>query len=374
MKVPFVDLKIQHQSLQAELNEAIQRVLARGDFALGEDVARLEEEFAAYCGTRYAIGVDSGLSALELSLLALEVGPGDDVLVPTHTFIASAAAATFIGARPVFVDCDPATYNIDVALLEAALTPRTRAIIPVHLYGQPAEMDAILAFAERHHLVVVEDACQAHGARYHDRRAGSMGQAAAFSFYPSKNLGAYGDAGMVVTNDPEVDRRIRAMRNCGQMEKYVHELPPYNHRLDTLQAAILRVKLRHLDAWNAARRHHAALYHELLADAGLILPVTPDSIEPVWHLYVIQADKRDELRQHLSEQGIATGIHYPIPNHLQPFYRDLSCRRGDFPVTENCVGRLVSLPMYPELTSEAIEYVASTIRHYMGERTQVWNS
>jgi dTDP-4-amino-4,6-dideoxygalactose transaminase len=333
----------------------------RGDFALGQDVACLEQEFAKFCGTCYAVGVDSGLSALELSLRALGIGPGDEVIVPTHTFVATAAAVTFAGAQPVLVDVDPVTYNIDVAQVEAAITPRTRAVIPVHLYGLPAAMDAITSVADKHDLAVVEDACQAHGAYYRGRRAGSLGHAAAFSFYPTKNLGGCGDAGMVVTDDAEVAEQVRAMRNCGQREKYYHELPPFNHRLDTLQAAILRVKLLYLDGWNERRRQSAALYSELLAESGVVTPVEDPDSTHVYHLYVVRAPQRDELLAHLREQGIGAGIHYPIPIHLQPCYAGNGFRRGQFPVTEQLCDEIVSLPMFPEMTAEQVEYVAMQV-------------
>jgi dTDP-4-amino-4,6-dideoxygalactose transaminase len=361
MDVPFIDLRTPHRVLRDELNQAIQQVLDRADFALGQDVVRFEEEFATFCGTCYAVGVDSGLSALELSLRAFGVGPGDEVIVPAHTFIATAAAVTFAGARPVLVDVDPATYNIDVAQVEAAITPHTRAIIPVHLYGLPAEMDALLALADAHDLIVIEDACQAHGAHYKGRRTGTLGHAAAFSFYPTKNLGGCGDGGMVVTDDEDVAEQIRAMRNCGQREKYYHELTPCNHRLDTLQAAILRVKLRYLEEWIEARRRHAALYTASLADGGVFTPVeTPDATH-VYHLYVVRAPQRDDLRAFLWEQGIGTGIHYPIPVHLQPFYAGDDFHKGQFPVTERLCDEVLSLPMFPEMRAEQLEYVVKAV-------------
>lgn len=365
MNVPFVDLRAQHRNIQDELNQAIKRVIERADFALGEDVICFEEEFAAFCGTRYAVGVDSGLSALELSLRAFGIGPGDEVIVPAHTFIATAAAVTFAGARPVLVDVDPATYNIDVAQIEAAITPRTRAIIPVHLYGLPAEMDTILDLANRHNLVVVEDACQAHGAYYKDRRVGSLGHASAFSFYPTKNLGGCGDGGMVVTDDAQVAERVCAMRNCGQKIKYRHELPPFNHRLDTLQAAVLCVKLRYLESWNAARQWNAELYTKLLAGSGVVTPVESSDSRHVHHLYVIRIPQRDALQAHLREHGVGTAIHYPIPIHLQPFYASGGFRRGQFPVTEQLCDEILSLPMFPEMTTEQVHYVSARVMEFM---------
>ncbi|MBS4062636.1 MAG: DegT/DnrJ/EryC1/StrS family aminotransferase [Bacteroidetes bacterium] len=361
MNVPWVNLTIQYQNIRTEINSAIQTILDNGDFILGQDVAKLEEEFAAYCGTKYAVGVDTGLSALELSLRALGVEPGHEVLVPTHTFTATAAAITLAGATPVFVDADPETCNIDPAKIEAAITPRTRAIIPVHLYGLPANMDKILRIAEKHNLVVVEDACQAHGARYNGHRAGSLGHAAGFSFYPTKNLGAYGDGGMVTTSDSKVAETIRALRNCGQREKNVHELIPFNHRLDNLQAAILRVKLRHLDEWIGLRRKWGALYTQLLAGSDLVLPVEPHGYEHVYHLYVVRSQQRDALMASLKERGIGTAIHYPKPVHLQPYYLNGADRRGEFPVAEKICNEIVSLPMFPELTEEQVETVSSEI-------------
>lgn len=364
MNVPFIDLRAQHQGIREELDQAIRRVMDRGDFALGQDVALFEEEFAAFCGTRYAVGVDSGLSALELSLRALGIGPGDEVIVPTHTFVATAAAATFAGAEAVLVDVDPNTYNIDIAQLEAAITPRTRAVIPVHLYGLPAAMDAIMAAADRHDLAVVEDACQAHGAYYKGRRVGSLGHAAAFSFYPTKNLGACGDAGMVVTDDVELAEQVRAMRNCGQRVKYYHELPPFNHRLDTLQAAILRVKLRYLDGWNERRRQHAALYSELLAGSRVVTPVEDPDSTHVYHLYVVRSPQRDELLTHLREHDIGAGVHYPVPIHLQHCYATRGFQQGQFPVTEQLCDEIVSLPMFPEMTAEQVEYVVASVNSF----------
>lgn len=361
MNIPWVNLTIQYQNIRAEINSAIQTILHNGDFILGQDVAKLEEEFADYCGAKYAVGVDSGLSALELSLRALGVEPGDEVIVPTHTFTATAAAVTLAGATPVFVDADPETCNIDTAKIEEAVTHRTRAIIPVHLYGLPAKMDTILEIAKKYNLIVVEDACQAHGAYYNGHRVGSLGSAAGFSFYPTKNLGAYGDGGMVTTNDALVAETIRALRNCGQRVKNIHELIPLNHRLDNLQAAILRVKLQHLDEWIALRRKWAALYTQRLADSDLILPAEPAGYQHVYHLYVVRSRQRDALMAYLKERGIGTAIHYPNPVHLQPFYANVTDRRGQFPVAEKICNEIVSLPMFPELTKEQVETVSSEI-------------
>lgn len=364
MQVPFVDLQAQHAPLQDELNQAIQRVISKTHFVLGEDVAVFEKEFAAYCGTQFAVGLDSGLSALQMALLAFDIGPGDEVIVPANTFIATAGAVTFSGALPVLVDMDPNTYQIDTSLIEKAITPRTKAIIPVHLYGLLADMDAILDIANRHNLIVIEDACQAHGASYKGQRAGSMGHAGAFSCYPAKNLGAAGDAGILVTNDAQIAERVRILRNCGSKEKYYHLMAPHNHRLDTLQAAILSVKLKYLDGWNAARQQHAALYNSLLADSGVQTPPTLENTQPVWHLYVIRTDHRDELKDYLSKQGIGVGIHYPVPIHLQPFYANLGYTKGSFPVTEDHADHILSLPMFAELTNESIEYVVEHIKQF----------
>jgi dTDP-4-amino-4,6-dideoxygalactose transaminase len=360
--VPLVDLAAQYAAIAAEVEEAIARAVRGTAYILGREVSLFEEEFAAFCGAAGAVGVDSGTSALELALRAYAIGPGDEVITAANTFIATALAISYSGATPVLVDADPETYTIDVARLEAAITERTRAIVPVHLYGQPADMDPILQLAQQRGLVVIEDACQAHGARYKGKRVGSLGHAAAFSFYPAKNLGGYGDGGMVVTDDQGVADTLRLLRNYGQRQKYQHEVRGYNRRLDTLQAAVLRVKLKYLDAWNAARREHARLYGRLLAPSGATLPVAAAYAEPVWHLYVIQTADRDGLSAHLAHEGIATGIHYPVPIHLQPAYRQLGYRPGDFPVTERCAERILSLPMYAELTDAQVEAIAAAVR------------
>jgi dTDP-4-amino-4,6-dideoxygalactose transaminase len=365
MNIPLIDLTSQHRMLRDEINSAVQGVLDRGDFILGQDVSKLEEEFAAYCGTKYAIGVDSGLSALELSLRAFGVGPGDEVIVPAHTFTATAAAVTFTGAKPVFVDADPETMCIDVEKLEAAITRHTKAILPVHLYGLPVDMDRIATIAEKYHLAIVEDACQAHGAMYKGKRTGGLGHAAGFSFYPTKNLGACGDAGIITTNDANVVEAVKAMRNCGQKSKNVHELPPFNHRLDSIQAAILRVKLHYLDQWIASRRKLAAVYDRMLASCNVIRPVEPAGYEHVYHLYVIRCENRDALQAYLKEHGIGTAIHYPQPVHLQPFYTQKGGAKGQFPVAEEICTEILSLPMYPELTDEQVEVVASEIGRLM---------
>lgn len=367
MNVPWIDLTQQHRELRDEINAAIQGVLDRADFILGQDVHKLEEEFAAYCGTQYAVGVDSGLSALELSLRALGIGPGHEVIVPAHTFTATAAAVTLTGATPVFVDVDPDTWTLDAKRIEDAITPHTKAILPVHLYGLPADMHMILGIAEKYELLVIEDACQAHGAKYKGHRAGSMGNATGFSFYPTKNLGGCGDGGMVTTNDSSVAETVLALRNCGQKTKNVHELTPFNHRLDSLQAAILRVKLHYLDHWIEARRHSAALYRELLKGADVRLPADPPGYQHAYHLFVIRSQKRDALQSYLKEHGIGTAIHYPAPVHLQPFYSNGKDRRGEFPVSEQLCKEILSLPLFPEMTDEQVNYVAEGIRNFAAE-------
>ncbi len=362
--VPFVDLAAQHAAIRQEAGAATARVLSDADFILGREVDCFEQDFARYCGSEHGIGVDSGTSALEMALRAYGIGDGDEVIAPANTFIATALAISSTGATPVLVDVDAATYTIDPSRLEDAITPRTRAVMPVHLYGQPADMDAVSDIARRRQLVVIEDACQAHGARYRERRVGALGHAAAFSFYPSKNLGACGDGGMVVTSDADAAKSLKLLRNYGQEKKYYHVVRGYNRRLDTLQAALLRIKLNYLDTWNHERRRRADLYARLLRDA-VVTPVPAHYAEPVWHLYVIQANNRDGLQAFLGERGIGTAIHYPTPIHLQPAYRDLGHKKGDFPITERAAARVLSLPMYPELPLAAIEDVAGAVREFV---------
>ncbi len=359
--VPFVDLGAQYRGIAAEIDEAIAKVIRDADFILGNEVRLLEEEFAEFCDASYAVGVDSGTSALELALRAFDVGPDDEVITAANSFIASALGISHAGAKPVLVDVDPFTYTLDVKALEKAITRRTKAIIPVHLYGHPAHMEPIRQLADKHGLIVIEDACQAHGARYKGKRVGSLGHAAAFSFYPGKNLGAYGDGGIVVTKDRKIAGRLEMLRNYGQKEKYKHLFRGYNRRLDTMQAAILRVKLRYLEKWNAARRWNAKLYQKPLEGSGVVVPGEAGGAESVWHLYVIRTERRDALKDHLVSKGINAGIHYPIPIHLQPAYQDLGYKRGDFPVTEACADRILSLPMYAELTDRQIEFISQTV-------------
>lgn len=360
--VPFVDLRAQYDAIREEINEAIAQVLDSTRFILGPEVEAFEREFAEYCGTRYAIGVSSGSSALLLSLLAAGVGPGDEVITTPHTFAATTEAITHAGATIRFVDVDPRTANIDPAKLEAAITSRTRALLPVHLYGQPADMDPILEVARAHKLAVIEDAAQAHGARYRSQPVGSFGLAACFSFFPAKNLGAYGDGGMVVTNEEEVANHIRLLRVHGQRAKYEHLVEGYGERLDEVQAAVLRVKLRHLDEWNAARNRVADFYDEALAGLGMQLPHRHPAASHVYHLYVILAEKRDAFRQELTTQGIETGMHYPIPLHLQAAYRHLGHRPGDFPNAERFAAGGVSLPMYAELSTDQLTRVEAAVK------------
>ncbi len=364
--VPLVDLKAQYAGIKPEMDVAIQRVLSHCGFIMGPEVKAFEEAFAVYCGTEQAVGVASGTAALHLSLLACSLGPGDEVITTPFTFFASGEAISQTGARPVFVDIDPLTYNIDPAQIEAAITPRTKAIMPVHLYGQPAEMDPILDVAHRHDLLVIEDAAQAHGAEYRGRRAGSGGDLACFSFYPSKNLGCYGDGGMIVGSDPELLARVRKLRDHGRISKYEHDELGWGYRLDALQAAILGVKLRHLDDWNEARRAHAVRYNELFADAEVIRPTVLDHVKHTYHCYVIRTPRRDELVEHLKAEGIGVVIHYPLPLHLQPAYKDLGHQLGDFPVSEACAEEIVSLPMYPDLTDEQQQRVADVVKAFVG--------
>jgi len=362
--VAFVDLRAQTRALQPALTAAMEAVLRRGDFVLGEDVAGFERDFAAYCGVDQAVGVDSGLSALELALRAAGIGPGDEVITQANTFIATVSAIQAVGARPVLADCDP-QGAVDPAAVAARISPRTRAIIPVHLFGRIGDMEAILALAAEHGLVVIEDACQAHGAVWRGRRAGSFGLAAAFSFYPAKNLGAFGDGGMLVTSSPELAGTARLIRNYGQRVKYEHEAMPLNRRLDTLQAAVLRVKLPQLDSWNDRRRQLADRYRERLADLPINLPPAEDGRRHVYHLFVIGVDGRDPLRAGLAAAGIETGIHYPIPLHRQPVLASLGYADGSFPLTERLAARSLSLPMYPELPVDQLDRVAAAVRDWV---------
>lgn len=365
-KIQFVDLLRQYHDLQPEMDLAILRAVGRGDFILGEDVREFEKEFAAFNQAPHCIGVADGTDSLHLALLALGIGQGDEVIVPTHTYIASALAISNSGARPVFVDCDPDFYTIDPNAVERALTSRTKAIMPVHLYGHPADMDPLLQIAKDRKLAIVEDTAQGHGATYKGRLCGTMGDIGCFSFYPGKNLGAYGDGGAVVTRDASLAERISLLRNYGQKEKYFHKIKGFNSRLDTVQAAILRVKLPHLATWNDQRRIAAGWYSELLADTKLGLPRVAPYANPVWHLYVVQADDRPGLQKALDAANVSHGIHYPIPVHLQEAYSDLGYKKGDFPVTEDLANRILSLPMFPEITGPEIDRTAAQIISFCG--------
>ena len=358
--VPFVDLKAQYQTIRDEVRAEVDNVFESTQFILGDAVEKFERDFASYLGVKHVIGVGSGLDALRLALEAEGIGAGDEVIIPANTFIATALAVSATGAKPVLVDCREDTYQIDPALIEQAITPRTKVIMPVHLYGQAADIAAIVEIARNHGLEVIEDAAQAHGTRFMGQRCGTFGLAGCFSFYPGKNLGAYGDGGAVVTNDDDFAKRVNSLRNYGQKQKYVHVEKGINSRLDTVQAAVLNVKLRHLDDWNAARRAHAAMYSDSLAKDFIVPSIDPRG-EHIFHLYVVRTRDRDELQKHLNSRGIQTGIHYPIPIHLQEAYRDLGLGKGSFPVTENLADEIISLPMFPELSQHQIGLVIEAL-------------
>ena len=383
--IPFLDLPSQHRELEDELVEVFRDALRTASFIGGHQVQAFEEEFAQFCGTKYCIGANSGTDALRFALIAAGIGPGDEVITVPNTFIATTEAISQAGATPVFVDVDEETYNMDPNKLEEYLKfrisnfefrNRPKALIPVHLYGQPAKMDSLLELAEQFNLIVIEDACQAHGAEYFStnrnswRKAGSMGLASAFSFYPSKNLGACGEGGAVTTDDQTLAQKVKMLRDHGQAKKYYHDMEGYNGRLDAMQASCLRVKLKHLSKWNESRRQIAYHYDELFADFnGVIPPYDPLWAKAVYHLYVIRIEKRDDLQKYLSENGVATGIHYPIPIHLQNAYTHLGYKKGDFPVSEKLASEILSLPMFPELTLEQQEEVAGRIKEFFLERS-----
>lgn len=362
MTIPFLDLRAAYLELKGEIDAAVSRVLDSGWYILGGEVEAFEAEWASYCEARHAVGVANGLDALTLALRALDVGPGDEVVVPSNTYIATWLAVSAVGATPIPVEPDPATHNIDPRRIEAALTPRTRALLPVHLYGQPSDLDPILSIAHLHGLAVVEDAAQAHGARYKERRIGSHGDVVCWSFYPGKNLGAIGDAGAITTNRADVAERIRALRNYGSREKYVNDVQGVNSRLDPLQAAVLRAKLSHLDRWADRRRAIAKTYMEGLGNAGLTLPYVPKWAVPAWHLYVVRCAERKRLQHHLAEAGIGTLIHYPIPPHRQVAFAGLGLGHGSFPVAEQLASDVLSLPIGPHLNTEGVQAVVSSIR------------
>jgi dTDP-4-amino-4,6-dideoxygalactose transaminase len=369
--IPLVDLKAQYEIIKPEIDVALAGVLQSSHFVLGEHVEAFEENFAAYCQSRFALGVNSGTSALHLALLAAGVGASDEVITVSYTFVATAAAICYTGARPVFVDIDPGTCTIDPARIEAAITARTKAIMPVHLYGNCADMDPILDIARKRSLIVIEDAAQAHGAEYKGRRAGSMGDLACFSFYPGKNLGAYGEGGAVVTNNDSHAGLIKQLRDHGQSEKYYHERVGYNYRMEAFQGTVLDVKLKHLDDWNTLRRKHAENYRRQLADVGLRLLEDRSGFNSVHHIFPVFIEHREELRQHLEAAGVSTGIHYPIPVHLQRGYSHLGYKAGDLPETERASHETLSLPIYPELSREAVTHVAHSVRQFCQQAVAV---
>lgn len=361
--IPLLDLKAQYLSLKQEIDSAVLGVLASGQYVLGEEVLRFEQEFARYCGTKHAVAVNTGTSALHLSLLALGIGSGHEVITVPFTFVATASAITYTGARPVFVDIEPTTLTMDTSQLEAAITPRTRAIVPVHLYGQMADMDPIMAIAERHGLPVIEDACQAHGAEYFGRRAGSIGALGCFSFYPGKNLGGCGEGGIAVTNDDAYAKTLRMLRDWGQESRYHHVLKGFNYRMDSIQGAILRVKLNKVELWTEARRAIARHYNRALENVGDIrLPIEAAGRRHVYHVYAVRSDRRDALQRRLLAEGIQSGLHYPVPVHLQQAYADLGYQREDFPRSEAAAREVLSLPIYPEMTINQVADVATAIK------------
>lgn len=364
--IPLVGLFDQYQTIKPEIDAAIQNIITSSAFVGGEEVRHFESEFAAYCEAKACVGVGNGTDALYLTLRALGIGASDEVITVAHTFIATSEAISMTGATPIFIDVTADTMLMDPSLIEAAITPRTKAIIPVHLYGQSCDMDAIMEIARRHNLKVVEDAAQAHGGRWRGQRVGSIGDAATFSFYPGKNLGAFGDAGAVVSQDEALIERIRMLANHGRLEKYTHKMEGVNSRLDGMQAAILRVKLRHLDDWNARRRQIADTYKEQLTDRGIVLPVVHENAETVWHLFVIRVSERERLMSLLKEQGIASGIHYPVPLHQQPAYEDRGASYS-LPATERAAQEVMSLPMYPELSQEQIEAICNAVTSAFAE-------
>jgi dTDP-4-amino-4,6-dideoxygalactose transaminase len=387
MKVPFLDLKAQYKQIEHEVVPLVTEAMENGMFIGGPNVEGFEKEFAEFCNSKYCIGVNSGTDALRFALMAAGVGPGDEVITVPNTFIATTEAISQVGATPVFVDIDKQTCNMDPnklneflerecsfnestsKLINQSTNRQVRSAIPVHLYGQTVDMDAILEIAQKYNLVVIEDACQAHGAKYKNKEAGSMATAGCFSFYPGKNLGAYGEGGAVVTQDEKIASEIRMIRDHGQNKKYFHTMEGYNGRLDAIQAAVLRVKLKRLADWNKARNDNAAYYNELLADVpGVEFARVADFAESVYHLYVIMVDDRDALQKFLGEKGIATGLHYPLPLHMQKAYKHLGYKEGDFPITERAAKRLLSLPMYPELTRDQITYVADSVKEFMAKK------
>jgi dTDP-4-amino-4,6-dideoxygalactose transaminase len=361
-KVPYFDLTAQYAQVRDEIRAALDRVCQKAGFVLGEEVERFEHSFADYCGVKHSIALNSGTSALHLALLSAGIGPGDEVITTANTFIATVEAIAYVGARPVFADIDPTTANIDPEEIEKAITPRTRAIIPVHLYGRPADLDAIMDIATRHRLLVIEDACQAHGAMYNRKRVGGFGHAAAFSFYPGKNLGAYGEGGVLTTNDDEVAKLVRSLRSHGETARYFHKYVGYNYRMEGFQGAVLNVKLRYLDEWTAKRRKFARLYRELLSGANLGIPEDSLEADCVYHLFVVYAENRDQVRDELDKRGVQTAVHYPKPVHLQDAFSHLGFGPATLPHTERACERVLSLPLWPEMTEEQVRYAAATLK------------
>lgn len=371
VKVPYLDLKAQYRSIKPEIDAAINGVLESCQFVLGSEVAAFEQDFAAYCGAAECVALNSGTSALHLALLAAGIGPGDEVITTPFTFVASVAAVLYAGARPVLVDIDPHSFTLDPTKIEAAITPSSKALLPVHLYGQPADMDPIMQIARRHGLIVIEDAAQAHGAKYKGRPVGSIGDLACFSFYPGKNLGAYGEGGAVTTSNPEYARNVRMLRDWGQDHKYHHLLRGYNYRMEGFQGAVLRVKLRHLEDWTETRRALVRQYDELLAGCDLQTPAEMPWARHVYHVYTVRSKERDRLKAALNDNGIQTGIHYPVPVHLQPAYADLGYGPGAFPQAEMAASQVLSLPLYPELSSQTVAQVAQAVKSVVGSKTQI---
>jgi dTDP-4-amino-4,6-dideoxygalactose transaminase len=360
--LPLFDLNTQYRSIREEIREAVDQVLDHAHYILGPEVAAFEKNFAAFCGVKHAIGVNSGTSALHLAILAAGIGAGDEVITVPFTFIATAAAISYAGATPVFVDVDAITLTMDVSQIEAAITPRTKALLPVHLYGHPADMDPILEIARKHNLVVIEDCAQAHGATYKGRTVGSLGDYGCFSFYPSKNLGAYGEGGMVVTNSDRGNETVRLLRDWGMKTKGYHSMKAFNYRMEGIQGAILDVKLRHLPRWTELRRGHASFYNQALAGLDVRLPHEHAYAKHVYHLYVVRVDDRETWRKELQEQGVDTAVYYPVPLHLQEAYSELNLKPGSFPVAEQAARTVVAIPMFPELTREQTEFAAAAIR------------
>ena len=358
------NFKLEYSSIKNEVDAAINRTLESGWYILGENVKLFEKEFAEYCGAKFGVGVGNGLEALQLAMLAYGVGNGDEVLTVSNTAVATVLAVSSTGAKPIFVDVDPETYGMDVSQIENKITHKTKAILPVHLFGHAVDMNPIIEIAEENNLVVIEDACQAHGTEYRGRRVGGIGHAGCFSFYPTKNLGAYGDGGMIITNEAEIAEKLLSLRNYGQKVRYIHQFKGLNSRLDEMQAAVLRVKLTHLDEWNQKRRENAKLYSELLQGSSVATPVEKDYSKPNYHLYVVKSQRRDELQRFLETNGICTLIHYPIPVHLQKAFEDLGISRGSLPITEKTANEILSLPIFPELTEGQIEKIANTIKSF----------